>query len=182
MGSKLAWFWWHRCEQDRHVSPCRKFSSSHHWDLMFHHDRGSCYNFIVNTPVCTKLYMFDKSPGLNTSTWQYFISDANWLNSAPYEISAKQPQQQEKQWTKEVMFISFLYCLKTARVWKHLHARDRGPSIASWPDVRGCARARSSLLAALIIITIWKSQKVRNLGCNIYSKNILPHSWAIKLT
>ena len=72
------------------------FHLCYHWDLMFHHDKGSCYNFIVNAPVCTKLYMFDKSPGLNTSTWQYSISDANWLNSAPYEISAKQHQQQAK--------------------------------------------------------------------------------------
>ena len=35
---------------------------------MFPHDRGSWYNFIVNAPVCTKLYMFDKTPGLNMST------------------------------------------------------------------------------------------------------------------
>ena len=132
------WFW------------CLNYKSKHHWDLMLRHDRGSCYNFIVHAPVCTKLYMFDKSPGLNTSTWQYSISDANWLNSVPYEIAAKQPQQQAKQWTKEVMFISVLHCLKTARIWRHLHARERSPLIVLRPDVRGGVRARSTLIAALI--------------------------------
>ena len=47
------------------------------------------------------------------------------------------------------MFLSLL-CLKTAWVWKHLHAPDKSPSTARYSDMRWGARARSSLLAALI--------------------------------
>lgn len=61
---------------------------------MFRHDRRNCYKFSVNARVYTKLYMFDKTPSLNMSKYQYSVSDENWLHRAPYDISMQQPLQQ----------------------------------------------------------------------------------------
>ncbi len=38
---------------------------------MFRHETGSCYNSGMQCPMCTKIPMFDKTPGLKTSKGQY---------------------------------------------------------------------------------------------------------------
>ncbi len=39
----------------------------------FRHETSSCCSSPIHSPVCPKLHMFDKSPGLKTSTCQYSL-------------------------------------------------------------------------------------------------------------
>ncbi len=40
---------------------------------MSRHGNKSCCNSAIQCPICPRLHMFDKNPGLDTSKYEYFI-------------------------------------------------------------------------------------------------------------
>ncbi len=40
---------------------------------MSRHGNKSCFNSAIQCPICPRLHMFDKNPGLNTSKYEYLI-------------------------------------------------------------------------------------------------------------
>ena len=102
---------------------------------MSRHETRYCYNMGSNGQICSSLHMCDKSPGLTMLAWYPWVTV-----TAPPGGDGKSQR------------VGFLHCPKGAKILRPVRRSASGDTVAAalGPGLRGRARARSTLLAALI--------------------------------